>query len=56
MFFSCALLQRIQGNHVFSSSTRAAVRSFNVRVGNLVVGQGLKELTKIGVNVKLQTD
>jgi hypothetical protein len=48
-------VQRIQVSHVFSSSTTVAVRSFNVRVGHLVVGQGLKELTKVGVNDKVQT-
>jgi hypothetical protein len=48
-------VQRIQGSHVFGSSIRVAVRSFNVRVGHLVVGQGLKELTKVSVNVKVQT-
>jgi len=49
-------VQRIQECHVFSSSTRVAVRSFNVRVGHLMVYQCLKELTKFGVTDKVQTD
>ena len=31
------------------------MQSFNVRVGSLVIGQGLKDLTKVGVNDEVQT-